>query len=63
MMSCKQATHLLSQRLDRKLSARETMSLKFHLMMCTGCTNFRNNMTFLRQACERVVADAKVKEV
>lgn len=58
MMSCKQATHLLSQQLDRQLSTSERMSLKFHLMMCTGCTNFRNNMGFLRRACERVVSDS-----
>lgn len=59
MMSCKQATHLLSQRMDRKLSVGETLSLRFHLMMCDGCTNFKNNMSFLRKACERVVADTQ----
>lgn len=59
MMSCKKATYLLSQRMDRKLSAGETLSLKFHLMMCHGCTNFSNNMTFLRKACERVVNDTQ----
>lgn len=58
MMSCKEATHLISQQLDRKLSAGEAMSLKFHLMMCTGCTNFKNNMAFLRKACERITSDA-----
>jgi predicted anti-sigma-YlaC factor YlaD len=57
MMSCKKATHLMSQQLDRKLSTGEAMSLKFHLMMCTGCTNFRNNMAFLRRACERITGD------
>lgn len=59
MMSCKKATHLLSQRMDRKLTPRETLSLNFHLMMCHGCTNFRNNLTFLRKACERVVSDTQ----
>lgn len=51
----------MSQQLDRKLSARETVALKFHLMMCTGCTNFKGNMRFLRKACERVLTDAKLK--
>jgi predicted anti-sigma-YlaC factor YlaD len=59
MMSCKEATYLLSQQQDRKLSAAETMALRFHLMMCSGCSNFGNNMTFLRKVCERVVTDAK----
>lgn len=62
MMSCKKATHLLSQQLDRMLSATETMALRFHLMMCSGCTNFRSNMTFLRKVCECVVAEAKTEQ-
>jgi predicted anti-sigma-YlaC factor YlaD len=59
MMSCKEATYLLSQRQDRKLSATEAMALRFHLMMCSGCTNFGNNMAFLRKTCERIVSDTK----
>lgn len=51
----------MSQQLDRGLNRRENMSLKFHLMMCTGCTNFKNNMAFLRKACERIVSDTKAK--
>lgn len=62
MMLCKTATHLLSQQLDRTLSASETMALHFHLVMCSGCTNFRGNMTLLRKACERVVAEAKTEQ-
>lgn len=58
MMSCKKATHLMSQQMDRTLTRSEALSLRFHLMMCTGCTNFRNNMAFLRKACQRVVSDA-----
>ncbi|WP_075791323.1 zf-HC2 domain-containing protein [Massilia putida] len=63
MMSCKLATHLLSQQLDRKLSRRETMSLNFHLMMCRGCTNFKENMAFLREACEFVAGEAAIEKI
>lgn len=59
MMSCKEVTHLLSQQQDRKLSPTETVALRFHLMMCSGCANFSSNMTFLRKLCERVVTDTK----
>lgn len=59
MMSCKNATHLTSRQLDHKLSFPERMALRFHLMMCTGCANFKNNMTFLRKACERLVRDTQ----
>lgn len=51
MMNCKQATQLMSQELDRELRWRERATLRFHVMMCDGCTNFRKQMAFLRQAC------------
>lgn len=54
MMSCKQVSYLLSQQLDRKLSTSERVSLRFHLMMCSGCTNCRNNMLFLRKASKYI---------
>lgn len=53
MKSCKQMTHLLSEKLDRPLSAAERMALRFHLMMCSGCRNFNRNMQFMHQLCER----------
>lgn len=56
MMSCKQMTELISQSLDRELNARERISLTFHLLMCDGCTNFRDNLQFLHKACQ-VLAD------
>jgi predicted anti-sigma-YlaC factor YlaD len=51
MMNCKQATELMSQELERSLSWSERMALRFHLMMCSGCTNFRRQMAFIRDAC------------
>lgn len=62
MMSCKQMTHLISQGLDRELNRRESMSLKFHLMMCKGCTNFRDNMQFLRKACHGLADDIGARQ-
>lgn len=62
MMSCKQVTHLISEQLDRELSRRERMGMKFHLMMCTGCSNFRNNMRFLRKVCQDLAGGIAVKE-
>ncbi|MBL8450594.1 MAG: zf-HC2 domain-containing protein [Dechloromonas sp.] len=49
-------THLCSEELDRNLSTRERMAMKLHLMMCTGCRNFRGQMDFLRQAMHRYAA-------
>lgn len=48
MMNCKQATALLSQRQERPLTQVERLSLRFHLMMCSGCRNFSRQMESLR---------------
>lgn len=53
MLSCKEATHLMSEAQERDLSLGERLQLKLHLAICDGCTNFRRQMNFLRQACRR----------
>ena len=53
MLSCKEVTHLLSEAQDRKLKLSEKMQLEMHLAMCAGCQNFRQQMNFLRLACQR----------
>jgi transcription initiation factor IIE alpha subunit len=54
MMSCKKASYLMSQQLDRKLSIREAMALKFHMLRCGACASLKDNMALLRKACERL---------
>ncbi|WP_279586991.1 zf-HC2 domain-containing protein [Modicisalibacter xianhensis] len=36
---CREATQLMSKRLDTSLGFQERMSLKFHLAMCGACRN------------------------
>ena len=55
MLSCKEVTHLLSQAQDRELGFGERLSLRLHLAMCRGCSNFKQQMGFLRAACRRYV--------
>lgn len=50
MMNCRQATRLISESRDRPLSLPERMTLKMHVMMCTGCKNFSLQIPFLSQA-------------
>jgi len=59
MLSCKDATKLMSQSQDRKLSLMERISLRLHLMMCSGCRNFNEQMAFLRHASRRFVSAFK----
>ncbi len=48
MMNCQEATRLLSQKLDRPLSLKEKMTLRFHLLICEGCHHYKQQMHQLR---------------
>lgn len=48
MLNCQEVTELCSQEMERPLRMGERLSLGTHLMMCTGCTNFRKQMKALR---------------
>jgi hypothetical protein len=53
MLNCKEVTELCSQEMERGLQLHERMSLRMHLMMCSGCTNFRKQMQALRAAMQQ----------
>lgn len=48
MLNCFDATKLLSEALERRLTFKERMSLNMHTMMCSGCRNFGKQMHSLR---------------
>jgi len=50
MLNCQSATRLVSEAQERRLSVPEKMGLNVHLMMCSGCRNFSQQIPFLRQA-------------
>lgn len=50
MLNCQKVTRLYSESQERKLTLNEQMSLKMHVMMCSGCRNFGKQMHTLRQA-------------
>jgi len=53
MLSCRQATELMSQEQDRPLALSERIGLRLHVLICTGCANYRRQMMVLREACRR----------
>ena len=55
MLTCKEATRLVSQGLDRRLGLAERLALRLHLLACDGCTNFSKQVAFLRKAMARLV--------
>jgi hypothetical protein len=54
ILSCKEATRLVSQGLDRRLGLGERMALRLHLAICEGCSRFRRQVLFLREAVRRL---------
>lgn len=53
MLSCKQATELMSQEQDRPLRLGERIGLSLHAWICSSCANYRRQMDVLRSACRR----------
>jgi Putative zinc-finger len=54
MLTCKEATRLVSQGLDRRLGLAERLALRLHLLICDGCANFSKQAAFLRRTLSRL---------
>jgi len=48
MLSCREASRLLSESQDQRLPWRQRMSLKLHIAMCSGCRSLGRQMDSLR---------------
>jgi hypothetical protein len=53
VISCKEASRLLSQRQDRPLEFWERVKLRGHLALCGVCTRFAKQLDFMREALRR----------
>lgn len=53
MLNCDKVTQLCSAELERPLTMWERASLKMHIMMCTGCANYRRQTKEIRTAMRR----------
>jgi len=49
MLTCRQATQLLSERLDRPLLFREQTNLQIHLLACRSCRRYGKQVKALSQ--------------
>ena len=54
-LSCKEATRLISQREDRRLTLGERVALRIHLAICRGCRAMSKQIPFLRRAVSRLL--------
>lgn len=57
MLSCKQASELSSEALDRRLSPSERLRLAIHLSLCRLCRRYRRQIHILHQAALRLRRD------
>jgi hypothetical protein len=61
VISCKEASLLLSQAEDRRLRLVERVQLRLHLAVCDACTRFSQQIAFLRIAMRRYANDPASK--
>lgn len=59
MLSCKQVSDLLSDRLDRRLRPMERLRLRLHLAMCQACARVAGQLELLRKAMSKLPASRR----
>ena len=50
MLTCKEASKLVSESLDRRLPLGLRVALRLHLMMCRLCSRYKRHLVFMRSA-------------
>ena len=60
MLNCREVTEICSTELERPLKLGEQVSLRSHLVMCTGCANYRKQLKTLRQIMSAYAEGAAV---
>lgn len=53
MMNCEQATRLLSDARERKLSVRERIAIRWHILICSSCRIFGIQVNDLGRLSQR----------
>jgi len=52
-LSCRQASRLISLKMDRPLTRWEQSKLTLHLWLCGNCRNFSKQLGLLRQVARK----------
>ncbi len=53
IISCKDASRLVSRQEDARLTWWQRVTLRLHLSVCAACTRFERQIRFLRTAMRR----------
>ena len=54
LLTCKEATNLASQKLDRRLGLGERLLFHLHLAVCDGCSRVARQFAFMRKALKQL---------
>jgi hypothetical protein len=54
MLSCKDATKLLSQSMDASLPVGKRIGLRFHLLICKFCVRYQRQLLLIREAARHL---------
>jgi len=56
MLSCKDATRLISESMDVSLPIGKRIGMRLHLLMCRFCSRYERQLLLIREAVRRIVA-------
>jgi len=59
--TCREVHQLTSEGMDRELSVVERARMHMHLLICTACRNFTEQMRFLRRAMQELTPEQQDK--
>lgn len=51
-MNCEEVTELCSLEMEKPISLGQRFGLGVHVMMCSGCRNYRQHLRLLRRAMQ-----------
>lgn len=57
MLTCKDASQLMSLSFDRRLGLMERAGLGVHLVICKSCQIAYKQLDFMHQLCQRIAAE------
>jgi hypothetical protein len=57
MISCEEASRLISESFDRTLPFRLRLALRVHLFFCRACRRFRRQLFFVQRAVQELHVD------
>ena len=59
LLTCKQASQIISQSLDNPLSWSDRTKLKFHLFICRACNRFNQQLRLIKNTIERMIIETE----